>query len=41
MDVEKIDPDVAHVAMVVQICCKRLSLMFHLFFQMYVTSVFI
>jgi hypothetical protein len=33
--------DVAYVTMVVHICCKRLFLMFHLFFQTYVASVFI
>jgi hypothetical protein len=38
-DAVKIDQDVAHVAMVVHVCCKRLSLMFHLFFQTYVTSL--
>jgi hypothetical protein len=32
--------DVAYVAMVVHICCKRLSPMFHLFFHTYVTTVF-
>jgi hypothetical protein len=30
-DVTKIDRDVAYVAMVVHVCCKRLSPMFHLF----------
>ena len=40
-DVVKVDRDVAYVAMVVHVCCKRLFLMFHLFFQMYVGSVFI
>jgi hypothetical protein len=33
MDFAKIDQDVAYVAMVVHLCCKRLSLMFHLFFS--------
>ena len=33
--------DVANVAMVVHVCCKLLFLMFHLFFQMHVASVFI
>jgi hypothetical protein len=33
MDVAKVDRDVAYVAMVVYLCCKRLSLMFHLFFD--------
>ena len=32
---------VAYVAMVVHVCCKLLFLMFHLFFQRYVASVFI
>ena len=32
MDVYKVDRDVAHVAMVVHVCCKLLFLMFHLFF---------
>jgi hypothetical protein len=41
MDVVKVDRDVAYVAMVVHICCKRLFPMFHLFFQIYVASVFI
>jgi hypothetical protein len=41
IDVAKVDWDVAYVAMVVHICCKRLSPMFHLFFQTYVASVFI
>jgi hypothetical protein len=40
MDVGKIDQDVAYIAMVVHVYCKRLSSMFHLFFQMYVASVF-
>ena len=33
MHVAKVDQDVAHVAMVVNICCKRLFQMFHLFFS--------
>ena len=33
MDVAKIDRDVAHVAMVVHICCKRPFQMFHLLFS--------
>jgi hypothetical protein len=41
MDVVKVDRDVAYVARVVHVCCKRLFPMFHLFFQMYVASVFI
>ena len=40
MDIVKVDRDVAYVAMVVHVCCKRLSPMFHLFFQAYVASVF-
>jgi hypothetical protein len=38
-DVVKIDRDVAYVAMVVHVCCKCLSLMFHLFLYTYVASV--
>jgi hypothetical protein len=42
MDVEKVDQDVAYVAMVVHVCCKRLFQMFYLFFfWTYVASVFI
>jgi hypothetical protein len=41
MDVVKVDRDIAYVAMVVHVCCKLLFLMFHLFFQMYTTNVFI
>ena len=41
MDVAKIDRDVAHVAIVVHVCCKRPFQMFHLLFQMYVASVLI
>jgi hypothetical protein len=33
MDVVKVDRDVAYIAMVVHVCCKSLSLMFHLFFR--------
>ena len=40
-DVANIDRDVPYVAMVVHVCCNRLSSMFHLFFQTYVASVFI
>jgi hypothetical protein len=36
---QKIDWDVAYVAMVVHVCCKRLSQMFHLFLCTYVVSV--
>jgi hypothetical protein len=39
-DVAKVDQDVTYVAMVVHVCCKRLSPMFHLFFP-YDVSVFI
>jgi hypothetical protein len=41
MNVAKVDRDVAYVAMVVYVCCKRLFPMFHLFFQTYVTGMFI
>jgi hypothetical protein len=41
MDIAKVDWNVAYVTMVVHVCCKLLSLMFHLFFQTYVASVFI
>jgi hypothetical protein len=41
MDVAKIDRDVAHIAMVVYVCCKRSFQMFYLLFQTYVVSVFI
>jgi hypothetical protein len=33
--------DVTYVAIVVHICCKFVSPMFHMFFQTYVASVFI
>ena len=33
MDVAKIDRDVAYVAMVVHVCCKRLFPIFYLFFR--------
>jgi hypothetical protein len=39
MDVSKVYRDVAHVAMIVHVCCKRLFQMFHLFFQRNVASV--
>jgi hypothetical protein len=39
-DVVKVDRDVAYVA-IVDICCKLLFQTFHLFFQTYVTNVFI
>jgi hypothetical protein len=32
-DVVKLDRDVAYVAMAIQVCCKRLFQMFHLFFR--------
>jgi hypothetical protein len=41
IDVVKVDWDVAYVAMIIHVCCKLLFLMFHLFFKMYVASVFI
>jgi hypothetical protein len=31
-DVAEVDRDVVYVAMVVHVCCKHLSSMFHLFF---------
>ena len=40
-DVAKVDLDVAHVAMVVHVCCKLPFSMLHLFFPTYVASVFI
>jgi hypothetical protein len=40
-DVAKVDWDVAYVTMVVHVCCKRLSPIFHLFFQIYVANVFL
>jgi hypothetical protein len=40
-DVVKVDRDVAYVVMVVHVCCKILLSMLHLFFQAYVTSMFI
>jgi hypothetical protein len=33
MDVAKVDPDVAYVAMVLHVCCKLLFSMFHRFFR--------
>jgi hypothetical protein len=38
IDVEDVDLDVAHVAMVIHICCKNLFKMFHLF-QTYVANI--
>ena len=35
----KVDWDVAHVAMVVHVCCKPLSPIFYLFFYTYVMHV--
>jgi hypothetical protein len=32
VNVAKVDRDVAYVAIVVHVCCKCLSLVFHLFF---------
>jgi hypothetical protein len=41
-DVAKVDRDVAHVAMVVHVCCNLLFSIFHLFFfPTYVASMFI
>jgi hypothetical protein len=39
MDVAKVDPDVAYVAMTIHVCCKSLFQMSHLFFQTYVACV--
>jgi hypothetical protein len=33
IDIAKVDRGVAYVAMVVHLCCKRLFLIFHLFFR--------
>jgi hypothetical protein len=41
VDVAKLDRDIAYVAMVVHVCCNLLFLIFDLFFQTYVASVFI
>jgi hypothetical protein len=41
IDIVKIDRDVAHVAIVVHVRCKRPFQMFYLFFQTYVASVLI
>ena len=38
LDVAKVDPDVACVAMAIQVCCKYLFKIFHMF-QTYVASV--
>jgi hypothetical protein len=40
-DVAKVYWDVAYVVMVVHVYCKRLFLVFHLFFQTHVARVFI
>jgi hypothetical protein len=40
-DVAKVDQDVVYVALIIHVCCKRLFPMFYLFFQMYVTSVYL
>jgi hypothetical protein len=39
-DVAKVDWDVAHVAMIVHVCCKLMFSMFY-FFLTYVASMFI
>jgi hypothetical protein len=39
--VAKVDQDVAYVAMIIDVWCKVLSLMFHLFFSYVCSSVFI
>jgi hypothetical protein len=39
-DVEKVDRDVARVAMVVHVCCKLMFSMFDLFFLTYDASMF-
>jgi hypothetical protein len=41
MDIAKVDRDVAYVAMLVDVCCKLLFSMFHLFIETHVASVFI
>jgi hypothetical protein len=38
MNVAKVDRDVAHVAIAIHVCCKRLFEMFHPFFQTCVAS---
>jgi hypothetical protein len=40
-DLAKVDRDVAYFSLIVYVCCKCLFLLFHLFFQTYVASVFI
>jgi hypothetical protein len=41
MDIAKVDRDVAHVAVAIYVCCKYLFQMFHMFFEMYIASVFL
>jgi hypothetical protein len=41
VDVVKVYRDVAYVIMLAHVCCKLLFLMFHLFFQTHIASVFI
>ena len=40
VDVATVDRDVAYIAIVVHVCCKFLSLIFYLFFVMYLLQVF-
>jgi hypothetical protein len=40
-DVAKVYRNVAYVAMVVYVCCKRLFLMFHLFFKRTLKCVYL
>ena len=40
-DVAKVDRDVAYFAVVAHVYCKGLFPMFHLYFQIYVASLFI
>jgi hypothetical protein len=40
-NIANIDRNIAYVVMVIHICCKRISAIFHQFFQTYVASVFI
>jgi hypothetical protein len=41
MDVAKVDRDVAYVAMVVHVCCKRLFPMFYLFIDVCCKCVYL
>jgi hypothetical protein len=41
VDVAEVDRDVAYIEMVVHVCCKLLSPMFHLCFRMHFAIVFI